>query len=77
MKLRHRFCVTSLVFPALIFAQTAPAAKSTPSASGASGSYPVMSTAAKNRARQLFGYFESGQSAQGSRTKFVVRGISL
>src|SRR5215472_13433383 len=47
-----------------MFAQTAPAAKSTPSSSGASGSYPVMSTAAKNRARQLFGYFESGQSAQ-------------
>jgi hypothetical protein len=48
-----------------MFAQSAaPAAKpaaSTPAAS--TGSYPVMSNAAKNRARQLFGYFESGQAA--------------
>jgi hypothetical protein len=48
-----------------MFAQdAAPAAKSKPSSSAASGSYPVMSTAAKNRARQIFGYFESGQSTQ-------------
>jgi hypothetical protein len=47
-----------------MFAQTAaPATKPAPSAPAASGNYPVMSTAAKNRARQLFGYFESGQSA--------------
>ena len=57
MKLRHRLCVATLLFPALMFAQTAPAAKP-----ASSGSYPVMSNAAKNRARQLFGYFESGQS---------------
>ena len=55
-----------LLFPVLMFAQAAsPAAKpkaaAAPAASG--GSYPVMSTAAQVRARQLFGYFESGQSA--------------
>ncbi|HEY4931303.1 MAG TPA: peptidoglycan DD-metalloendopeptidase family protein [Terriglobales bacterium] len=65
MKLRKHVVVAMLLFPALMFAQTAaPAAKKpapTPAVSG--GSYPVMSTAAKNRARQLFGYFESGQSA--------------
>jgi murein DD-endopeptidase MepM/ murein hydrolase activator NlpD len=48
-----------------MFAQTAaPATKSAPSTTASSGSYPLMSTAAKNRARQLFGYLESGQSAQ-------------
>ena len=48
-----------------MFAQTAASAtKSAPSTAASSGSYPVMSTAAKNRARQLFGYFDSGQSAQ-------------
>jgi len=54
-----------LLFPALIFAQAAsPAPKkeaATPAVPG--GSYPVMSAAAKSRARQIFGYFESGQSA--------------
>ena len=63
MKLRHRLCVASLLFPALMLGQTAaPPAK--PASSPSSGNYPVMSTAAKNRAKQLFGYFESGQSAQ-------------
>ena len=47
-----------------MFAQTAaPPTKSAPSTAASLGSYPVMSTAAKNRARQLFEYFESGQSA--------------
>jgi len=65
VKLRHRLCAATLLFPALMFAQTAaPAAKSAPSTAASSGSYPVMSTAAKNRARQLFGYFDSGQWAQ-------------
>ncbi len=54
-----------LLFPALMFAQTeAPAPKKQPPASAASpGNYPVMSAAAKSRAHQLFGYFDSGQSA--------------
>ena len=65
MKLRHRLCIATLLFPALLFAQAAaPAAKPAPSTPVASGNYPVMSTAAKNRARQIFEYFESGQSAQ-------------
>lgn len=54
MTLRLQLCVATLLFPALLFAQ-APAVSS--------GSYPAMSTAAKERARQLFGYFESGQSS--------------
>ena len=57
--------VAMLLFPALIIAQAAsPALKkeaATPAVPG--GSYPVMSAAAKSRARQIFGYFESGQSA--------------
>jgi len=65
VKLRHQLCVAMLLFPALMFAQTAkPAAKKEAAAPAVSGgSYPVMSAAAKSRARQLFGYFESGQSA--------------
>ena len=65
MKLRQQFLVAMLLFPALMFAQTAsPAARKKPPALAVSGvSYPVMSAAAKSRARQLFGYFESGQSA--------------
>ena len=66
MKLRHFFFIVILLFPALLFAQTsspAPAQQpASPAVSG--GSYPVMGAAAKARARQLFGYFESGQSAQ-------------
>jgi murein DD-endopeptidase MepM/ murein hydrolase activator NlpD len=48
-----------------MFAQTeAPAPKKQPPAPAASsGSYPVMSAAARSRARQLFALFESGQSA--------------
>jgi hypothetical protein len=65
LKLRQQVLVAMLLFTALMFAQTAsPSAKqptSTPAISG--GKYPVMSAAAKSRARQLFGYFESGQSA--------------
>lgn len=54
--------------PTLMFAQTAaPAAKPPPLTAGSSGSYPVMSTAVKNRARQLFGYLESGQTTQLTR----------
>ena len=64
MKLRRHVVVAMLLFPAVMFSQTAaPAAKKearAPAVSG--GSYPVMSAAAKSRARQLFGYFESGQS---------------
>jgi hypothetical protein len=63
--LRPQMCVAMLLFPAMIFAQTASPApgKAVPAPAASSGSYPVMSTAAKNRARQLFGYFESGQSS--------------
>ena len=65
MKLRRHVVVAMLLFPALMFSQTAaPAAKKQAAAPAVSGgSYPVMSTAAKSRARQLFGLFESGQSA--------------
>ena len=65
MKLRQHVVVAMLLFPALMFAQTAaPAAKKpAPAPAVSGGSYPVMSAAAKSRARQLFGYFESGQSA--------------
>lgn len=54
-----------LLFPALIFAQAASPAPKKEAATPAvpEGSYPVMSAAAKSRARQIFGYFESGQSA--------------
>jgi peptidase M23-like protein len=62
LELRLRLCVAMLLFSALVLYQTAaPAPKQAAAASG--GSYPVMSAAAKSRARQLFGYFESGQSA--------------
>ena len=65
MKLRHRLCAATLLFPAPLFAQTAaPTANSAPSTAGSSVSSPVMSTAAKNRAGNCFGYFESGQTAQ-------------
>ncbi len=66
MKLRHCFVVAMVLFPALLTAQTAATApKQHSSATTASpGSYPVMSSAAQARARQLYGYFESGQSAQ-------------
>ena len=66
MKLRHFFFIVILLLPALLFAQTSSPAPAKQSASPAvsGGSYPVMSAAAKARARQLFGYFESGQSAQ-------------
>lgn len=65
MKLSQQVLITMLLHPALVFAQAAsPAAKPAAAAPAASaGSYPVMSAAAKARARQLFGYFESGQSA--------------
>jgi len=63
--LRHHLCVATLLFPALMFAQAAaPAAKqASPAPIASGGSYPVMSAAAKSRCRQLFGYFETGQSA--------------
>ena len=65
MRLRPHMLVAMLLFPALMFAQTAsPAAPKGAATSAVSGgSYPVMSAAVKSRARQLFGYFESGQSA--------------
>ena len=53
----RRLLVALLVFPVLLSAQTA-----APTPPAPSGSYPVMSSAAKNRARQLFGYLESGQA---------------
>jgi hypothetical protein len=66
VRLRPQIFAAVLLFPALVFAQAAaPAPKkasSTPANAG--GSYPVMSTAAKSRARQLFGYFDSGQPGQ-------------
>ncbi len=64
MKLRRQVLVT-LLFPALMFAQTASPApkKEAPAPAASAGSYPVMSASAKSRARQLFGYFETGQSA--------------
>jgi hypothetical protein len=66
MKLRHRLLIAILLAPALLFAQTGsskPKPESlAPGISG--GKYPVMSPAAKGRALQLYGYFESGQSAQ-------------
>jgi Peptidase family M23 len=66
VKRRHRFSVAMVLFPALLLAQTAATApkKQSPTPTAAAGSYPVMSTAAQARARQIFGYFESGQSAQ-------------
>ena len=43
MRLRHRLCVATLLFPALMFARTAaPAAKAASSAPAASGNYPAM-----------------------------------
>jgi len=52
-----------LLLPVLLFAQAAPAPEQSQSPSSSSaGSYPVMASAAKSRARQLFGFFESGQS---------------
>jgi len=64
VRLRPHVLVAMLLFPALMFAQTASPApkKVSPTPATAAGSYPVMSAAAKSRARQLFGYFESGQS---------------
>ncbi len=65
MKLRPHV-VAILLFPALMFAQTAAPAPKKPApspAAAAGGSYPVMSAAAENRARQFFGFFESGQSS--------------
>ena len=59
MNLRRRLFVAIVMFPVLLSAQTPAPAPATPG-----GSYPVMSAAAQSRARQLFGYLESGQSAQ-------------
>jgi len=66
VKLRHRFFAATVLFPALLLAQTAATApkKQSPAPTASAGNYMVMSTAAQARARQLFGYFESGQSAQ-------------
>jgi len=63
---RHFSIVLILLFPALLFAQAASPTPKPESATPAvsQGSYPVMSATAKARARQLFGLFESGQSAQ-------------
>jgi Peptidase family M23 len=63
VKLRHPVVVAMLVFPSLLLAQVASSAGK-PESQASAGSYPVMSLAAKDRARQIFGYFESGQSAQ-------------
>jgi len=64
VKFRHRLCVATLLFPALMFGQGGAPAKASSPGNATSGNYPVMSTAAKNRSRQVFGYFESGQSAE-------------
>src|ERR1017187_3529792 len=54
-----------VLFPALLLAQTAATApkKQSPAPAASSGSCPVMSAAAQARGRQLFGHFDSGQSA--------------
>ena len=60
------FVIAMLLFPALMLAQAAapkPAPAAPPPAAVAPPPYPVMSTAAKNRARQVFGYFNSDQPA--------------
>lgn len=64
MKLCPRLCFAMLLFPALVLSQSASPAPKEPAAPAMSGgSYPIMSATAKSRARQLYGYFESGQSA--------------
>jgi Peptidase family M23 len=64
VKLRRQIVLAFLLFPALMFAQTTPQAVKieTKPAAAATANYPVMSAAAKARARLLFGYFESGQT---------------
>ena len=62
MKLRHCFFVSTLLLQALLFAQTVPAPVQPIPAS--SGTYAVMGPAAQARARQIYGYLESGQSSQ-------------
>ena len=64
MKLRHFLLVVCLLFPALVLAQSTPSASKPEVSSASAGNYPVMSSAAKSRLRQLYGYFESGQSSQ-------------
>lgn len=61
MKLRQRIRLAMLLFLTLLVAQTTKAAMATEQSASA-GRYPVMSASAKLRLRQLFGYFESGQS---------------
>lgn len=64
MKLRQSWCAVMLLFPALLLAQAAsssPKTQASPATRG--GDTPVMSTAAKTRAKQIFGYFNSGQTA--------------
>jgi len=63
VKLRHFPCVALLLFPALVFAQSAPASSKPQASAVSTGNYPVMSSAAKSRLRQLYGYFESGQTS--------------
>lgn len=65
MKRRHRLCVALLLFPTLMFAQTAasPSGKGAAASAVSGVSSPVMSAAARSRARQVFTYFESGQAA--------------
>ncbi len=60
MKLRHCLFVSILLLPALLVAQTAETA---PKKQTTAPAYPVMSAAAEARARQIYGYLESGQSA--------------
>ena len=66
MKLRHRLLVAMLLAPTLLSAQAAsPAPKpASPAPAASGGSYPVMSTAARNRAKQLYGMFASSQTTQ-------------
>jgi hypothetical protein len=64
VKLCQQVIVALLLCPALMFAQTVTPIGKPEAPKTAEGNYPVMSAAAKARARQLFGYFEDGQSAE-------------
>jgi murein DD-endopeptidase MepM/ murein hydrolase activator NlpD len=65
VNLGKQFFVAMLLLPVLMFAQAAPPKPSpaAPAPAVAAGPYPVMSPAARNRARQVFELFQSGNSA--------------
>lgn len=65
MKRRHSLLAVALLYPALVVGQAAPhKSEPTSSAPSTSGPYPVMSSAAKSRAKQIFEYFDNGQATQ-------------